>query len=79
MRGVHDRRRHRLYWLDPAIPRLLDDSLPSNPASAARLCEDRLREALLLLSATRLFNQLYERNTRCAFFFRFLFFISDVV
>lgn len=54
----------RLYWLDPAMPRLLEENLPSNPTAALRQCEDRLREALLLLAATRLFNQLYERNTR---------------
>lgn len=54
-----------MYWLDPVIPRLLEETLPSDPMAALRQCEDRLREALLLLSATRLFNQLYERNTRC--------------
>eukprot|EP00752_Nemacystus_decipiens_P008436 g7540.t1 len=57
----------RLYWLDPVIPRLLEDSLSSDATHALRQCEDRLREALLLLSATRLFNQLYERNTRRSF------------
>ena len=54
----------RLYWLDPVIPRLLEESLPLDPTAALGHCEDRLREAFLLLSATRLFNQLYERNTR---------------
>lgn len=46
------------------IPRLLEENLPSDPAAALRHCEDQLREAFLLLAATRLFNQLYERNTR---------------
>lgn len=56
--------RIRLYWLDPAMPRLSDDNVPPEPTAALRYCEARLREALLLLAATRLFNQLYERNTR---------------
>lgn len=46
------------------MPRLLEEGLPLDPALALLHCEDRLREAFLLLSATRLFNQLYERNTR---------------
>lgn len=46
------------------MPRLLHDNLPTDPVAALKQCEDRLREALLLLAATRLFNQLYERNTR---------------
>ena len=53
-----------MYLLDPVIPRLLEVGLPPDPTLALRQCEDRLREALLLLSATRLFNQLYDRNTR---------------
>lgn len=46
------------------MPRLSDDNVPPEPTAALRHCEARLREALLLLAATRLFNQLYERNTR---------------
>ncbi|CAM9290006.1 unnamed protein product [Ectocarpus sp. 4 AP-2014] len=57
----------RMYLLDPVIPRLREDGLPSDPTLALRQCEDHLREALLLLSATRLFNQLYDRNTRREF------------
>ncbi|CBJ29420.1 conserved unknown protein [Ectocarpus siliculosus] len=57
----------RMYLIDPVIPRLREDGLPSDPTLALRQCEDHLREALLLLSATRLFNQLYDRNTRREF------------
>ncbi|CAM9839352.1 unnamed protein product [Chrysoparadoxa australica] len=51
----------RMYWTDPVIAKLLRGAGGSGSAAAAT---HNVRQVQIMLAATRLFNQLYERNTR---------------